>query len=137
MAAAAGPSAEDKAFEFSQGLYGFPDVKRFVITEVPGGGDLIKQMVALEQPDLVFTLVFPFAFFVDYAPEVPEAEAAELGVNTPDDLVVMVVANVAEQFRDTTVNLKAPILFNPHTRKGRQVILTDDRYTTRHRLFQA
>jgi flagellar assembly factor FliW len=137
MAAAAGHSAEDKAFEFSPSLYGFPDVTRFVVTEVPGGGDLIKQMIAIDQPDLKFWLVFPFAFYADYAPEIAEADIAELGAAGPDDLVVMVIANVAEHFKDATVNLKAPLLFNPHTRKARQVILANDRYTTRHRLLQA
>lgn len=137
MGAAAGSPVEEKAFEFSPGLYGFPDAKRYVITEVSGGGDLFKLMTAIDQPDLGFTLVYPFAFFPDYAPEIAEGDIRELGATSPEELLVMAIANVPAQFKETTANLKAPLLFNPFTRKARQVILADERYTTRHRLFQA
>jgi len=134
---AAEPSVEEKAILFAAGLYGFPDVKRFVVSEVPGGGDFFKSLIALDRPEVAFTLAYPFAFFADYAPEIPDADIEDLGATKPEDVLVMVIANVPERFKDTTVNLKAPVLFNPHTRKGRQVILQDDRYTTRHRLFKA
>lgn len=137
MGAPAGSAAEAKAFEFSSGLYGFPDVKHYVVTEVAGGGDLFKLMLAVDRSDLGFTLVYPFAFFGDYAPDISDSDVRELGAERPDDLLVMAIANVPEKFQDATANLKAPLVFNPFTRKARQVILTDERYTTRHRLFQA
>jgi len=137
MGEAAGSSVKEKAFEFSPGLYGFPEIKRYVVTEVPGGGDVFKLLVALDQPELGFTLVYPFAFFPDYAPDLPDADVQELGVEKAEDILVMCIANVPQQFKDSTANLKAPVVFNPHTRKARQIILTDERYTTRHRLFKA
>lgn len=137
MGEAARSPLEEKAFEFSPGLYGFPDVKQYVVTDVPGGGDIFKLMTALDQPDLGFTLVFPFAFFADYAPEVADSDVKELGAEKPEDVLVMCIANVPAEFRESTANLKAPILFNPYNRRARQIILSDDRYTTRHRLFKA
>lgn len=136
---AAGPvsQSEDKAFEFPHGLFGFPAARRFVIAEIPGGGDLFKQMICLDQEGLSFTLVFPFAFFPDYSPEIPDAELEELGITQPDQVIVMAIANVPVQFRETTANLKAPLVFGLQTRKARQVILPDDQFTTRHRLFKA
>lgn len=127
---------EEKAFDFPMGLFGFPNVKRYVITDIPGGGDIFKQMVALEQPTLGFTLVYPYAFFPDYAPDIPDEDLREIGVESPEQAIVMTIANVPAQFKDATANLKAPVVFNPYTRKARQVIMQDDRYTTRHRLFQ-
>lgn len=137
MTAPAGSPAEEKAIEFSSGLYGFEGVKRFIIADVSGGGDVFKQLLSLEKPGLGFTLVHPGAFFPDYEPDIAEGEIAELGAERPDDLVIMCIANVPDQFKEATANLKAPIIFNPHTLKARQVILDDDRYTTRHRLFKA
>lgn len=130
-------SAEDRAFEFTAGVYGFPSAKRYVISEIPGGGDIFKQLIALDQPDLGFTLVYPFAFFPDYAPEIPDEEVREIGADAPEQVVLMAIANVPAQFKDSTANLKAPVIFNPLTRKARQVILSDERYATRHRLFNA
>lgn len=130
------PQVQEKAFEFPHGLYGFPSVKRFVIADVPGGGDLIKQMIALDHPNLAFTLVDPFGFFPAYAPDLPESELEALGASRADQVVVMAIANVPAKLEQATANLKAPVVFNPHTRKACQVILQDDRYSTRHRLFQ-
>lgn len=137
MVVPVGSQTEAKAFEFSPGLFGFPDVKHYVVTDVAGGADLFKLMLAVDRPDLGFTLVYPFAFFGDYTPDIPEADIRELGAERPDDILIMVIANVPEKFQEATANLKAPLLFNPFTRKARQVILTDERYSTRHRLFQA
>jgi flagellar assembly factor FliW len=134
--AAADSQALDKAFEFAHGLFGFPAAKRFVITEIPGGGDIFKQMVALDEESLSFTLVYPYAFFPDYAPDIPDSDLEELGVTDADQAIVMAIANVPAEFRETTANLKAPLVFNLKSRQARQVILTDD-YATRQRLFKA
>lgn len=133
---AADSQAADKAFEFAHGLFGFPAAKRFVITEIPGGGDTFKQMVALDEEGLSFTLVYPYAFFPDYAPDIPDADLEELGVTEPEQAIVMAIANVPAQFRESTANLRAPLVFNLASRKARQVILTET-FATRQRLFKA
>lgn len=130
-------SVEKNSFEFINGIYGFPSARQFVVTNIPNGGDVFKQMLSLDQQDLGFTLVYPFVFVPDYAPEIPDSEMHEIGAESPDQVVLMAIANVPQQFKDATVNLKAPLLFNPHTRKARQVILADDRYAVRQPLFKA
>ncbi|HEY3368925.1 MAG TPA: flagellar assembly protein FliW [Symbiobacteriaceae bacterium] len=129
-------SIEAKAFDFSAPIFGFPDVKRYVVLEVPGGGDIFRKLAALDQ-NLQFTLVFPFAFFPDYAPDIPQEDLKEIGVTNPEQAIVMCIATVPERFKDATVNLRAPLVFNPFTRTARQVILPDDRYPTRARLLKA
>lgn len=129
--------AEERAFEFEAGIFGFPAEKRYVIADIPGGGDIFKQMVSLDRPEVGFTLVHPFAFFSDYAPDIPDEDIQEIGAETPDQVILMAIANVPGNFKESTANLKAPLIFNPHTRKARQVILMDERYATRHRLFKA
>ncbi|MFZ5815815.1 MAG: flagellar assembly protein FliW [Bacillota bacterium] len=128
--------AEEKVFEFPAGLFGFPTVKRYIVEEIPGGGDIFKQLVALDDPDLAFTLVFPFPLFPEYAPDIPDEELREVGAESTEQILLYAIANVPQQFKEATANLRAPLIFNPFTRKGRQLILTDDRYTTRERLFK-
>ena len=36
-----------------------------------------------------------------------------------------------------TANLLAPLLINPEKRLGRQVIVSDPKYTTKHQVFAA
>lgn len=127
----------DKVFEFSAGLYGFPNLKRYVVEEIPGGGDIFKQLISVDDPTVGFTLVFPNALFPEYAPDIPAEDLKAVDAEGPEQVMLYAIANVPDQFRDATANLRAPILFNPFTRKGRQVILADDRYRTRERLFKA
>jgi flagellar assembly factor FliW len=127
---------EDKVFEFPAGLFGFPSVKRFIVGEVPGGGDLLKQLIAVDEPDVAFTIAYPFALFPSYAPDIPEEDLNEVGAENAEQVLLYVILNVPEQFREATANLRAPLIFNPFTRKARQVILADDRFKTRERLFK-
>lgn len=128
--------AKEKIFEFPAGLFGFPTVKQFVVGEIPGGGDIFKQLIAVDDPTIGFTIVHPAAFFPTYAPDIPVGELQEIGAATDEDLLLYVTANVPQQFKEATVNLRAPLIFNPFTRKARQVILADDQYKTRQRLFE-
>ncbi|MEW8976988.1 MAG: flagellar assembly protein FliW [Symbiobacterium sp.] len=125
----------ENVFEFPAGLYGFPDLKRFVVADVPGGGDVFKQLLALDQPEVGFTLVYPLAFFPDYDPDIPPEDLEAVGAENPEQVLLYAIARVPESVQEATANLRAPLLFNPFTRKARQIILSDDRYQTRERLF--
>jgi flagellar assembly factor FliW len=130
-------SAGPQELHFPVGLYGFPEVKRFRLVEVPGGAGIFRQLTAVDQPDLAFTVAYPFAFFPDYAPEIPDEELAEIGANHPEQVLLMTIINVPAEFREATANLKAPIVINTQTLQAQQVILSDDRYPTRARLFRS
>ena len=126
----------DKIFEFPAGIYGFPGLKRFMVVDIPGAGDVFKQLVAADDPNVGFTLVFPFALFPTYNPDIPAEELVAVGAESAEQVLLYAIASVPEDFWKATANLRAPLLFNPFTRKGRQVILADDRYGIREPLFR-
>lgn len=128
--------AEEKVFEFPAGLFGFPTVKRFIVADIPGGGDIFRQLVALDEPDIGFTLVHPAAFFPGYAPDIPDTELREIAAENAEQVLLYVIAKVPQNFKEATANLRAPLIFNPFARKARQVILADDRYKAADRLFK-
>jgi len=127
----------EKVFEFPAGLYGFPDIKQYVVADVPGGGDVFKQLLAVDHPDVGFSLVYPFALFPDYNPDIPAEDLEAVGAQNAEQVLLYAIARVPAAFREATANLRAPLLFNPFTRLGRQIILADDRYHTRVPIFQA
>lgn len=129
-------AVEEKVFDFPAGLFGFPAVKRYIVGEIPGGGDLFKQLIAVEEPELAFTIVYPFALFPQYTPDIAEEDLREVGAASADEVMLYAIANVPQDFKQTTANLRAPLIFNPFTRKARQLILADDRFSTRERLFK-
>jgi flagellar assembly factor FliW len=59
----------------------------------------------------------------------------QLQITSEQDVALYVILTVADPFDGTTANLQAPIVINVHQRLGKQVILTNTDYKTKHRLF--
>ena len=58
-----------------------------------------------------------------------------LGVNDKTNLQVLCIARVPEDYKETTVNLKSPIVINMDTKKAAQVILPKN-YPYRQPIFK-
>lgn len=130
--------AQSQELQFPAGLFGFPDVHRFQLVDVPGAEGILRQLVAADgQAGLAFTVAYPFAFFPEYTPEIPDEELAEIGAPTPESILLMAILQLPAKLQETTANLKAPIVVNTKTLQARQVILSDERQPTKARLFRS
>lgn len=89
---------------------------------------------SIHHPEICFILANPEAF----ALRKPEAFSQEvltmLSVPSKEDLDVAYLLSVTDSLEQATVNLKSPIVFNPQTRQGAQIILNED-LPLRERLF--
>lgn len=110
--------------ELVQPMPGFPDRSRFALVQLDDDG-VLCQLRSLDDPSLRFLVVSPVSFFPDYAPVVDEESVADLGIESADDVLVLLVLNAGTSLADTTANLAAPVLVNTHTRRAQQVILDD------------
>ena len=68
----------------------------------------------------------------DYAPMLTDEVCASLAVSTPENVLLLVIANPGES--GTTVNLLAPIVVNATTGVCAQVILDDQDWPLRAQL---
>ncbi len=102
--------AEERVFFFPAGLYGFRELRRFVVLDMGGP---FQYLQSVEDGDMGFVLADPTRFFSNYQVEMGPADLAEIEINDLTEAVVMVIAVVPEDFRNTTVNLQAPVVFNP------------------------
>ncbi|MCU1402825.1 MAG: flagellar assembly protein FliW [Microbacteriaceae bacterium] len=68
----------------------------------------------------------------DYAPEISDEQAESLQLETPEEAMVLVVANPGDD--GTTINLMAPIVVNAVTGRCAQVILDGDKWPIRAEL---
>ena len=103
---------------------GFPDRSKFALVQLDDDG-VLCQLRSLEDPSLRFLVVSPFSFFPDYAPVVDEGSVSALGIESVDDVLVLLVLNAGASLSDTTANLAAPVLVNTTTRRAQQVVLDD------------
>jgi flagellar assembly factor FliW len=110
--------------ELVRPMPGFPDRRRFALVRLDDAGDLCS-LTSLDEPGLRFLVVSPARFFPDYAPEVEDDVLADLEIGSADDVLLLVVLNAGASLASTTANLAAPVLVNPATRRGGQIVLDE------------
>ncbi|MGZ4445114.1 MAG: flagellar assembly protein FliW [Nocardioides sp.] len=109
--------------EMVRPMPGFPEQRRFTLVQLDDDGVLCS-MTSIDEPNLRFLVAPPGRFFPDYAPEVEEDVMTDLAIESSDDVLLLVVLNTAGgSLATTTANLAAPVLVNPSTRRGGQIVL--------------
>jgi flagellar assembly factor FliW len=106
-------------------LPGFPGHRDFVLVAADGAGLLFwLQSVAPDGPRFLAVPAAPF--FPDYAPALPRAACAELGITEAGQGEIYCLVTVPDgDVSASTANLRAPIVVNPTTHRARQIVLTD------------
>lgn len=121
-------------FTFEKGIPGFLDETEFVM--LPFGEDHpFYIMQSVKTPMLAFVVTEPFLFFPSYDFALDDAVVNQLQIESEQDVLVFTILTLGDSFVETTANLQAPVVLNVNKKLGKQVILSDGRYTTKHRLM--
>jgi len=129
-------SIEPRIFHFPQGLPGFETHHDFQF--IPEEEAPLAHLISVKEDKVGFILLRPEAYFPEYLKEidVDEESIKVLKVNGDISVDVWVILTFHRQeMAKTTVNLRAPILFNMVEGIGMQEIFNDDRYLSRQLLF--
>jgi len=126
---------EEDIITFKRGLIGFPDFKRYVIIDHPGGGPF-KWLQAVDAPQLAFAITDPLIFFPDYRVPVAMEDLEEIRITNAEDGVVVVILVVPRDPYGITANLQGPVVINMKDRLGMQLVLNVPEYTTKHLIFK-
>ena len=125
---------DDRRFiVFKQGILGFPEQKRYALVQT-GSNSGFYWLQAVDRPDLAFIVCDPRLFVTDYRAPIKAEELASIGLDSPDDAQVFVIVNKVDDM--LTGNLQGPLVINVQVRTGRQLVLSDRRYSTRHPLMR-
>ena len=125
--------AESQAYAFPEGILGFGDLRTFAVFAPKPGP--FQWLQSGEIPSVAFVVSDPVLFFPDYRVQVRAEESASIELVDASAGVVLVILTVPQNPAEITANLLGPLVFNPKAKKARQVVLTDPRYSTKHRLF--
>lgn len=126
---------EKKIIAFPEGLPGFEEEKEFVIINNEDEENPFCWLQSVKNPDLAFVIVDPFFVFSDYSVDLSETVQEKLKIKDEKDVAVYSIVVVPEDLKKMTANLLGPIVINVRERLGKQVILDDPRYTTKHYIF--
>jgi flagellar assembly factor FliW len=113
------------------GLPGFPEARRFVVRR-HDRSSCFGWLLCADDPDLSFVVASPWHFVRDYDPSLDPRWLRALGADSADELEVLALATVTPD--GVTLNLAAPILVHPGTRRGMQAILDRGDLPTRARV---
>ncbi len=114
--------------EFPWGLPGFEDAKSFTLGQMGEGLEAFGRLQSLDDPSIAFVVVPPGLFFEDYDVEIYDEYMAVLGIDGPEDAMVLVIMTVVPPPGECNLNLLGPIIFNPRTLKGAQVVQYKSNY---------
>ncbi|MCZ7587060.1 MAG: flagellar assembly protein FliW [Deltaproteobacteria bacterium] len=124
----------DKALYFPGGLLGFPDSARYVVLDHEEDSPF-KWLQSIDETELAFVIADPLVFFPDYKAHIRKEELASLNIHNLADAVVFVILSLHGTPMDMTANLQGPIIVNAESRVGRQFVLKESDYKTKHPLF--
>jgi len=114
------------------GLLGFESIKHYLLTRAEDGPFYWLQ--AENDTTLSFLVISPFEAMPEYAPDIPNEDVRSLGIECPDDVLLLNVVTLRPN-GVSTVNLKGPIVVNRFSRIGKQVIIGNSTtYSVHHPL---
>lgn len=126
---------ESDIITFESGLVGFPHLREFVFIEHKPGS-AFRWMQSLDAPEIAFLVVDPAHFVADYAPDLPAVWAHALALDEATPRLVYTIVNIPTgQPQLMTMNLAGPLLINVANRKAGQIVLEDEVFSIRHRVF--
>lgn len=126
---------EDRLFEFIQPLLGFEKLKTFVLVDHAPDSPF-KWLQSAEDPHVAFIVTNPVSFGIEYEFTVPEEETKKLDLTEAEDALVLTIVYIPQGAPHLmTANLAGPLIFNIKNKKGMQLVLSDSKFTTKHRLI--
>jgi len=115
---------------FPQGLFGFEKLKDYLLLD--SERQPFYWLQSMDEEDVAFVLVNPFLFRPDYEVNVSNEEVDGIGINSPEKALIFSIVTIPQDGSPMTANLQGPLIINRDTRMGKQAILTDERWKTKH-----
>lgn len=122
---------EEEVYQFPKGLPGFEDETAYAL--IPWEDTPFSYLQSVREPGISFLLVSPFMFVADYSFELGEADKEELRIE--EQVSVFSMVTIHSDTNKSTMNLLAPVVLNPEQRLGKQVVLHQSSYETRHLIW--
>jgi len=128
--------AENQVITFNHGVLGFCDYHRYILLSRPETAPL-SVLQCVDQPELAFLVADPSNLMNGLNLGRLNSTLQELKALSPKDLQVFVTFTIPTgRPTEATANLVSPILINPRTQLGKQVVLENQTYSYRQRILR-
>ena len=114
---------------FPQGLLGFETLKDYLLLDAER--QPFYWLQSMDEERVAFILVNPFLFRPDYEVNISNEELAEIGIHAPENALIFSIVTIPPD-GPMTANLQGPLIINRDNRTGKQAVLSDTRWKTKH-----
>ena len=121
---------EKQKINFPQGLYGFEEYSSYALLDAQHQPFFWLQSV--DDKEIAFVLINPFLFRSDYEVNIANEELEDVGIKSPEDALIFAIVTIPADGSPMTANLQGPLIVNRETMTGKQAVLPDVRWRTRH-----
>ena len=112
---------------FEKGIPGFEDYKYFNVNIIKDN-EKFYSIISKEDSSIGFISISPFDIKKDYEIDLDDEFVKQLNIKSEKDVLVLCLITLDRTLKDSTANLKAPIIINIKNNRGKQLILQDDKY---------
>ncbi len=128
--------ASDNIIRFDEGLIGIPEKKNFILIEKEDFKPF-SYLQSVDDPAFVLVVINPMMVEKEYRFDIHKDDLNAIDIMSEDDFSLLAIVIFAKKIENITVNLKAPILINIHTKKALQIILQNDDYSVEEPLMRS
>ena len=128
---------ESKIINFPGGIIGFPDLTDFALIHdaEKDAESPIRGMQSLQEANFAMPVMDPLAVCEDYNPVVEDELLKPIGKIAPESVLVLVTLTVPKDIKEMSVNLQAPFVINADERKAVQLIVDNEKYPVRYKIY--
>lgn len=126
---------EKQLVTFPEGLLGFEKYKKFAL--IDSEYEPFIWLQSTEESNLAFLMIDPFLICNDYEADIDDSTLKNIGVESAEDIIIMTLVTIPKDGSAITANFLGPIVINKKNRKCLQVILNDNRWTTKFDIVKA
>ncbi len=126
---------QDDIIYMQRGLYGFEELQEYILVKNPDEDMPYMWLQSIVDEKICFIVTNPFYFVSNYDFELPDVAVKHLELSDIADIQILSMIVIPEEVKNTTMNLKSPIIINNKIRKAEQIILDGD-YELRYKIFK-
>ena len=115
---------------FPHGLLGFETLKDYLLLDAER--QPFYWLQSMDEEQVAFILVNPFLFRPDYEVNISNEELSEIHLHSPEKALIFSIVTIPSDDGPMTANLQGPLIINRDNRTGKQAVLSDARWRTKH-----
>ncbi|MCA9242517.1 MAG: flagellar assembly protein FliW [Phycisphaerales bacterium] len=125
---------DSRIMRFRDGMPGFPGEQRFALLQT-NNDPAFFWLQSVDRPELAFVVCDPLTFVPDFQATIRREELESIDADAVEACQVFVIVNKVDGA--LTANLLGPLVIGVNSLLGRQLVLSEKKYSTRHRLMSA